>query len=57
MFVVGLALFHSYDVVFTDGAETILDRFDKFDARVVFSAEPYCWPDANVKVRVVVSLC
>lgn len=41
----------SYDVVFTDGAETIRERFAKFDARVVFSAEGYCWPDATVKEK------
>lgn len=41
----------SYDVVFTDGAEVILERFDKFDGRVVFSAEGFCWPDPNVKEK------
>ena len=45
------ALLASYDVVFTDGPETILERFDKFDARVVFSAEGFCWPDASLMVR------
>ncbi|KAK7094083.1 procollagen-lysine,2-oxoglutarate 5-dioxygenase 1-like [Littorina saxatilis] len=39
----------SYDVVFTEGAETILERFAKFDARVVFSAEGYCWPDLSLQ--------
>ncbi|KAL8624347.1 hypothetical protein ACOMHN_044778 [Nucella lapillus] len=41
----------SYDVVFTDGAPTILERFAKLDARVVFSAEGYCWPDASLKEK------
>lgn len=39
----------SYDVVFTDGVDTILERFAKVDARVLFSAEGFCWPDASLK--------
>ncbi|XP_076452068.1 procollagen-lysine,2-oxoglutarate 5-dioxygenase 1-like [Babylonia areolata] len=41
----------SYDVVFTEGAKTILERFAKFDARVVFSAEGFCWPDSSLKEK------
>ncbi|XP_059152546.1 procollagen-lysine,2-oxoglutarate 5-dioxygenase 1-like isoform X2 [Physella acuta] len=38
----------SYDVVFTDGKDEILDKFSKFEARVVFSAEDTCWPDRSL---------
>ncbi|XP_041377665.1 multifunctional procollagen lysine hydroxylase and glycosyltransferase LH3-like [Gigantopelta aegis] len=38
----------SYDVVFTDGAPAILEKFVKFDARVLFSAEGFCWPDSKL---------
>ena len=35
----------SYDVVFNAGPEKILETFLKFEARVLFSAEGFCWPD------------
>ncbi|CAJ0581474.1 unnamed protein product, partial [Mesorhabditis spiculigera] len=40
----------AYDVVFSNPIETILRRFlTKFqDARILFGAEPYCWPDASL---------
>lgn len=38
----------SYDVIITAGAEEILTIFDSFKADVVFSAEPFCWPDASL---------
>ncbi|XP_013392391.1 procollagen-lysine,2-oxoglutarate 5-dioxygenase 1 isoform X2 [Lingula anatina] len=38
----------SYDVIFTGGAQEILKMFKKFNARVVFSAEGFCWPDASL---------
>ena len=44
-------VFSSYDVVFTEGADTIKERFAKMDARVVFSAEGFCWPDRSLAVR------
>ena len=40
----------SYDVVITASEEDIVRAFKKFDARLVFSAEGYCWPDANLDV-------
>ena len=40
----------SYDVVFTGGKDTIVDRFRKFGAKVVFSAEAFCWPDTGLQV-------
>ncbi|XP_063410328.1 multifunctional procollagen lysine hydroxylase and glycosyltransferase LH3-like isoform X1 [Mytilus trossulus] len=39
----------SYDVVFTAGPDEILEKFKKFDSNVIFSAEGFCWPDANLK--------
>ncbi|XP_055864465.1 procollagen-lysine,2-oxoglutarate 5-dioxygenase 1-like [Biomphalaria glabrata] len=38
----------SYDVVFTDGKDAILDKFSKFNSRVIFSAEEACWPDKTL---------
>lgn len=38
----------SYDVVFTNGASEILEKFRKMDARVVFAAEGFCWPDKSL---------
>ncbi|EYC27736.1 hypothetical protein Y032_0008g153 [Ancylostoma ceylanicum] len=44
--------FHNslYDVVFTAGTLTILDRFQTHfkDKRILFGAEPYCWPDESL---------
>lgn len=40
----------SYDVVFTASAKEILEKFKKFDANVIFSAEGFCWPDHSLKV-------
>uniref|UniRef100_T1IVE2 Fe2OG dioxygenase domain-containing protein n=1 Tax=Strigamia maritima TaxID=126957 RepID=T1IVE2_STRMM len=38
----------SYDVILLADAETILDKFYKFKAKVVFSAEGFCWPDKSL---------
>lgn len=38
----------SYDVVLTAGKQDILEKFKKFNARVVFSAEGFCWPDPSL---------
>ncbi|CAL1536445.1 unnamed protein product [Lymnaea stagnalis] len=38
----------SYDLVFTDNKDAIIEKFLKFDARVVFSAEDTCWPDRSL---------
>ncbi|CAG5117998.1 unnamed protein product, partial [Candidula unifasciata] len=38
----------SYDVVFTDGKEAILEKFLKFQSRLVFGAEDTCWPDRSL---------
>jgi hypothetical protein len=41
----------SYDVIFAADVETILHKFEDFEARVVFSAEQYCWPDKSLAVN------
>jgi hypothetical protein len=41
---------NSFDVVFTAGADVILQRFLDFNSRVVFSAEGFCWPDQDLAV-------
>lgn len=41
----------SYDVVFTAGADVILERFMDFNCRVVFSAEGFCWPDQSLATK------
>ena len=51
--VTSLSLFivpHSYDVIFTVGADVILKKFQDFKSRVVFSAEGFCWPDKSLAV-------
>ncbi|XP_021914399.1 procollagen-lysine,2-oxoglutarate 5-dioxygenase 1 isoform X2 [Zootermopsis nevadensis] len=34
----------SYDVILLSGVDKIVEQFKNFDARVVFSAEGFCWP-------------
>ncbi len=38
----------AYDVLFNADESKILAKFHEFEARVVFSAEGFCWPDANL---------
>merc|ERR1712071_238652 len=38
----------AYDVLFNANRQQIVEQFNKFDARVVFSAEGFCWPDAHL---------
>ncbi|XP_022258413.1 procollagen-lysine,2-oxoglutarate 5-dioxygenase 2-like, partial [Limulus polyphemus] len=38
----------SYDVIFTDGPQEILKKFYKSKAKVLFSAEGFCWPDESL---------
>lgn len=37
-------------MVVTAGKQDILEKFKKFNARVVFSAEGFCWPDPSLAV-------
>lgn len=38
-----------YDVMFLANLKEIVKKFKEFpDTRVLFSAEPYCWPEANL---------
>ena len=39
--------FFSYDVIFSGLLVDIVKQFKKFNARIVFSAEEYCWPDKS----------
>ncbi|XP_072930383.1 procollagen-lysine,2-oxoglutarate 5-dioxygenase isoform X2 [Epargyreus clarus] len=41
----------SYDVLFLSGAEEIVSRFRASGARVLFSAEQFCWPDAKLAAQ------
>ena len=41
----------SYDVVLVDGEAEIIRKFLEFDAKAVFSAEGFCWPDQSLAVR------
>lgn len=38
----------AYDVVFNGDKEQILARFRESGARVLFSAEGFCWPDSSL---------
>ncbi|XP_015786267.1 procollagen-lysine,2-oxoglutarate 5-dioxygenase 1 [Tetranychus urticae] len=38
----------SYDVIINAKREEILDRFNTLGAKVVFSAEDFCWPDPSL---------
>ncbi|XP_020286175.1 procollagen-lysine,2-oxoglutarate 5-dioxygenase 3 isoform X2 [Pseudomyrmex gracilis] len=38
----------SYDLIFLGGLPAIVERFQEFDARILFSAEGYCWPDKSL---------
>lgn len=41
----------SYDVIFLGGLSAIVERFLDTDARVLFSAEAYCWPDRSLAIH------
>jgi hypothetical protein len=45
-----------YDVVFTAGAEELLKTFNRFEARILFSAEDACWPDRSLEVGLIKTL-
>ncbi|XP_037810669.1 LOW QUALITY PROTEIN: procollagen-lysine,2-oxoglutarate 5-dioxygenase [Lucilia sericata] len=38
----------SYDVLFTTGLPEILQKFKESNAKLLFSAEKYCWPDESL---------
>ncbi|XP_056646968.1 procollagen-lysine,2-oxoglutarate 5-dioxygenase [Diorhabda sublineata] len=38
----------SYDVIFLGKVDDIIRRFKKTGAKVLFGAEPYCWPDTSL---------
>lgn len=39
----------SYDVVFTSSLEFIVHKFKEMNARIVFSAEKFIWPDDTLE--------
>lgn len=39
----------SYDVLFTSTLDVIVHKFKKLDARILFGAEKYVWPDENLE--------
>ncbi|XP_047131925.2 procollagen-lysine,2-oxoglutarate 5-dioxygenase 1 isoform X1 [Hydra vulgaris] len=41
----------SYDVVINAGSDEILKRFLKTEAKILISAEDYCWPDKSLAVK------
>ena len=41
----------SYDVIANEAPETVLEKFKKSNARLIFSAEETCWPDMSLAVR------
>ncbi|XP_023161506.2 procollagen-lysine,2-oxoglutarate 5-dioxygenase [Drosophila hydei] len=41
----------SYDVIFTAPLEEILEKFNESGAKLLFSAEKYCWPDKSLADR------
>ncbi|XP_050683668.1 procollagen-lysine,2-oxoglutarate 5-dioxygenase isoform X2 [Leptidea sinapis] len=40
-----------YDVIVTGGPKDILDRFLRSGQRILFAAEPFCWPEASLADR------
>ncbi|XP_022905194.2 procollagen-lysine,2-oxoglutarate 5-dioxygenase isoform X2 [Onthophagus taurus] len=38
----------AYDVMFLSGLKTIVEAFKKTEAKVLFSAESFCWPDKSL---------
>lgn len=43
------AKIHSYDVLFTTNLDVIVHKFKKTDARILFGAEKYIWPDDTLE--------
>lgn len=35
-------------MVLLGSSDEIVEQFKQMDARIVFSAEPYCWPDESL---------
>ncbi len=43
----------AYDVIFTQGPEFVLDKFETFKpARIIFGAEDFCWPAKQLEVNI-----
>jgi procollagen-lysine,2-oxoglutarate 5-dioxygenase, invertebrate len=39
----------SYDVIFLASLNTLVEKFKTTNAKVLFGAENYCWPDESLK--------
>ncbi|CAH8661573.1 unnamed protein product [Schistosoma margrebowiei] len=39
----------SYDVVFMQNVDKLLEEYEKFKSKVIFSAEEYCWPQPSLQ--------
>ncbi|CDW52628.1 procollagen lysine,2 oxoglutarate 5 dioxygenase [Trichuris trichiura] len=50
LFIDGMRNLVSYDVVVNGDEKLILERFLQSGAKVLFSAEQYCWPDKSLAV-------
>ena len=48
-FIYEFLFYFSYDVIISSTPEELLKKFKTFDARVIFGAEDYCWPDFSLK--------
>ena len=38
----------AYDVFYADGLDTIVERYEDFGNKVIFSSEVFCWPDEGL---------
>ena len=47
---------YSYDVIFMDTKERLLEEYEKSGARVLFGAEDFCWPNKELEVRIKIIL-
>lgn len=47
-----LFLYFSYDVVLTGGPSDVVRAFKKFGAKILMSAEGFCWPDSSLAVSI-----
>lgn len=54
LFQIYLYFVYSFDVILTNTPAEVIRKFQKFDARVVFSAEGFCWPDKSLAVCITV---
>lgn len=44
-----IVFLYSYDVLFITNLDVIVHKFKKIDARILFGAEKYIWPDDTLE--------